>query len=358
MSGGVLIVAGGTGGHVFPALATAEVLVQRGVPVLWLGTPRGLESRVVPAAGHRLETVTVSGLRGNGWLGWLQAPWMVLRAIAQAIRVMRRERPSVVLGMGGYVAGPAGIAAWLLRRPLVIHEQNATPGLTNKLLVPLARYVLTGLDAPLAAGSKKRFVGNPVRAEIAALPTPSQRYGGREGRPRLLVIGGSLGARTLNQRLPEALAKLAEAERPEVLHQAGTRTLQMAVDAYQQAGVTADVREFIDDMAEAYQWCDLVICRAGALTVSELAAAGLPAILVPYPYAVDDHQSANAEFLCRAGGAEQRADADLDADWLAGRLRALLSDRTRLQTMAEASRSVGRPAAADQVADLCLEVAA
>lgn len=358
MSGGVLIVAGGTGGHVFPALATADVLVRRGVPVLWLGTPNGLESRVVPAAGHRLETVTVKGLRGNGWLGWLQAPWMVLRATWQAMRVLRRERPGVVLGMGGYVAGPAGLAAWLLRRPLVIHEQNAKPGLTNKLLVPMARFVLTGLDAPLAGSRKRRFVGNPVRAQIAALPSPAQRYVGREGRARLLVIGGSLGARTLNQRLPQALALLAENERPEVLHQAGARTLQMAVDAYAQAGVTADVREFIDDMAKAYQWCDLVICRAGALTVSELAAAGLPAILVPYPYAVDDHQTANARFLCRAGGAEQRADAELDAEWLAARLRALLGDRARLQAMAEASRSVGRPAAAEQVADLCLEVAA
>lgn len=358
MSGGVLIVAGGTGGHVFPALATADVLVRRGVPVLWLGTPNGLESRVVPAAGHRLETVTVKGLRGNGWLGWLQAPWMVLRATWQAMRVLRRERPGVVLGMGGYVAGPAGLAAWLLRRPLVIHEQNAKPGLTNKLLVPMARFVLTGLDAPLAGSRKRRFVGNPVRAQIAALPSPAQRYVGREGRARLLVIGGSLGARTLNQRLPQALALLAENERPKVLHQAGARTLQMAVDAYAQAGVTADVREFIDDMAKAYQWCDLVICRAGALTVSELAAAGLPAILVPYPYAVDDHQTANARFLCRAGGAEQRADAELDAEWLAARLRALLGDRARLQAMAEASRSVGRPAAAEQVADLCLEVAA
>ncbi len=358
MSGGVLIVAGGTGGHVFPALAAADVLVRRGVPLFWLGTPSGLESRLVPAAGHRLETVTVKGLRGNGWLGWLQAPWMVLRATWQAMRVMRRERPDVVLGMGGYVAGPAGLAAWLLRRPLVIHEQNARPGLTNKLLVPFARYVLTGLDAPLAASGKRRFVGNPIRAEIAALPVPSKRYAGREGRARLLVIGGSLGARTLNQRLPQALAMLAQGERPEVLHQAGARTLQMAVDAYAQAGVQADVREFIDDMAEAYQWCDLVICRAGALTVSELAAAGLPAILVPYPYAVDDHQTANAEFLCRAGGAEQRADAELDAQWLAARLRTLLGDRARLQAMAEASRSVGRPAAAEQVADLCLEVAA
>lgn len=358
MSGGVLIVAGGTGGHVFPALATADVLVRRGVPVLWLGTPTGLESRLVPAAGHRLQTVSIKGLRGNGWLGWLQAPWMILRATRQAMRVIRRERPGVVLGMGGYVAGPAGLAAWLSGRPLVIHEQNAKPGLTNKLLAPLARYVLTGLDAPLRAGKKKQFVGNPIRSAIAALPEPTKRYAGRQGRARLLVIGGSLGARTLNQRVPEALSQLADHERPEVLHQAGARTLQMAQDAYANAGVSADVREFIDDMAEAYQWCDLVICRAGALTVSELAAAGLPAILVPYPYAVDDHQSANAEFLCQAGGAERRADAELNADWLAAKLRALLADRRRLLTMAEASRSVGRPDAAEQVADRCLEVAA
>ncbi len=358
MSAPVLIVAGGTGGHVFPALATARVLMERDVPVVWLGTPAGLEADVVPAAGIRLEKVTVRGLRGNGWLGWLQAPLMVMRALWQAIGVIRRERPRVVLGMGGYVAGPAGLAAWLLRCPLVIHEQNAIPGMTNKLLSPLARSVLTGLDAQLATAEKRRFIGNPIRAEIARLPAPHDRYAGREGPIRLLVVGGSLGARTLNQRVPEALARVPVDQRPIVRHQAGARTLQMAIDAYAEAGVQADVQEFIEDMAEAYQWCDLVVCRAGALTVSELAAAGVPAILVPYPYAVDDHQSANADYLCRAGGAEQRRDEALSADWLAGRLQALASDRTRLQAMAEASRAAGRPDAAGQVAEHCLEVAA
>ncbi len=356
MKGGVLIVAGGTGGHVFPALAVADTLVRDRMPVTWLGTPRGLEARVVPAAGHQLECVRVRGLRGNGLAGWLLAPLMITRALIEALVIIRRHRPSVMLGMGGYVAGPAGLAAWLSRVPLVIHEQNAIAGLTNRLLCRLASRVLTGLNAPMNTRTPVEFVGNPVRAAIAEVPPPALRYRTRKGPARILVIGGSLGALTLNRRVPEALALIPEAERPQVLHQAGSKTLEQARRAYTEAGVEADVCEFIDDMGKAYAECDLVICRSGALTVSELAAAGVPAILVPYPHAVDDHQSANAAFLTSVGAAEQRADAELSAEWLAQRLQHLLADRQRLQTMAEAARDLGRPSAAERVAQICREV--
>ncbi len=352
----VLIIAGGTGGHVFPALAVAQVLVGRAVPVIWLGTPDGLEARVVPGAGLTLETVSVRGLRGNGLLGWFKAPWMVTRALIQALAVIRRHRPRAVLGMGGYVAGPGGLAARLCRLPLVIHEQNAVAGLTNRLLSRLATRVLTGLDASFGRGVDAEFTGNPVRAGIAGRPAAADER--HDGPPRLLVIGGSLGALSLNRAVPAAVARLAVADRPSIRHQAGRRTLDTARAAYAEADVDAQVEAFIDDMAEAYRWCDLVICRAGALTVSELAAAGVPAILVPFPHAVDDHQTANAQFLVDAGGAERIADHDLDAPTLSAALSALLDNRDRLRAMGSAARRVGRPAAAERVADICIEVAA
>jgi len=352
----ILIIAGGTGGHVFPALAVAEVLDRQSTPVIWLGTPLGLEARVVPQAGIPLETVTVRGLRGNGWTGWLKAPWMVARAVLQTLSVLRRHRPRAVLGMGGYVAGPGGIAAWLKGVPLIIHEQNAIAGLTNRLLSRLATRVLTGLGAHFPGDRGTTFTGNPVRGAITALaeadpaPPPS--------RVRLLVIGGSLGARTLNQRVPEALALLPAAEQPTVLHQAGERSLETARAGYREAGLEADVRAFIDDMASAYRDADVVICRSGALTVSELAAVGRPAILVPYPYAVDDHQRANARFLVDADAACMIADNALSAQGLATMLRPLLGDPAARARMAANARRVGRPRAAEQVADVCLAVSA
>ncbi|MEX0385517.1 undecaprenyldiphospho-muramoylpentapeptide beta-N-acetylglucosaminyltransferase [Spiribacter onubensis] len=352
----VLIIAGGTGGHVFPALAVAQVLSGRSVPVIWLGTPSGLEARVVPEAGLTLETVSVRGLRGNGLAGWLKAPWMVARAMVQTLSVVRRHRPRVVLGMGGYVAGPGGVVARLRRLPLVIHEQNAIAGFTNRLLSRLAVRVLTGLDAPFPRGVKTEFTGNPLRAGIASRQTAGGTT--HAGRPRLLVVGGSLGALSLNRAVPEAIAALPEADRPDIRHQAGRRTLDIARGAYARNAVNARVDAFIDDMAEAYRWCDLVVCRAGALTVSELAAAGVPAILVPFPHAVDDHQTANARFLVDAGGACMIADDELGPERLTGLLSALLGDRDRLRAMGDAARRVGRPAAAERVADICMEVAA
>lgn len=353
----VLILAGGTGGHVFPALAVAEVLAERGVPVVWFGTRRGLESRVVPAAGIAIEYLPVRGLRGRRWLDSVTAPFMLARAVAAAIRRVRRHRPRAVLGMGGYVSGPGAVAARLLRLPLLIHEQNAVPGMTNRWLARLATRVLTGFDVVFPGAPQARFVGNPVRRAIGRIPEPSERWAGRQGPLRLLVIGGSLGARALNERLPAALARLPAVSRPAVRHQAGERTIGTARQAYREAGVDADVSEFIDDMTEAYSWADLVVCRAGALTVAELAAAGVPALFVPFPYAVDDHQTRNAAYLVDAGGAELIQERDLDTDSFAAALERLLADRTHLLAMAERARARGRPDAVDTVVANCLEVA-
>ncbi|MGH8561955.1 MAG: undecaprenyldiphospho-muramoylpentapeptide beta-N-acetylglucosaminyltransferase, partial [Nevskiales bacterium] len=292
--------AGGTGGHVFPALAVAERLRELGHRVVWMGTQAGLEARVVPAHGLPIEWITIAGVRGKGLLTLLLAPLELLRALLQAIGILRRYRPQVVIGLGGFVAGPGGFAAWLLGRPLIIHEQNAIAGLTNRLLARLARRVLEAFPDTFPVSGKRLTVGNPVRPEIAALPPPEQRLAGRSGAVRMLVLGGSLGALALNRGVPQALALLPPELRPDVRHQAG-RTLDEANKAYAAAGLDIQPEAFIEDMAAAYAWADLLVCRAGALTVAELAAAGLPALLIPFPHAVDDHQSANAHYLVSAG---------------------------------------------------------
>lgn len=349
----VMVMAGGTGGHVFPALAVAAVLRERGAEVFWLGTREGLEAKVVPAAGIDMEWVTVSGLRGKGLLSWLLAPLRLLRAGLQVLGVMLRRRPVVVLGMGGFVTGPGGIVAWMLRKPLLIHEQNAVAGLTNKILAPLAQRVMEAFPGALR-GSQVMHTGNPVRKAIADLPAPEQRFAGRSGALRLLVLGGSLGARALNEMVPPALALLAV--RPEVWHQCGARHLDEAREHYRRAAADARVEPFIEDMAAAYAWADLVVCRAGALTVSELAAAGVGALLVPYPHAVDDHQTHNAAYLVGAGAAVVAQQRDLSAERLAELLGALL-DRGRLAAMARAARCLAKPDAAERVAAQCWEVA-
>ena len=351
----VLIMAGGTGGHIFPGLAVAECLRGQGVPVAWLGAVGGMETRVVPAHGIELHTVAVGGLRGKGWKTRLLAPLMLLRALLASLALLRRLRPRSVLSMGGYVAGPGGLAAWLLRRPLLVHEQNRVAGFTNRKLAALARRVLAGFDGVLP---QAQWVGNPVRAVIGALPPPAQRMADRPGAPRLLVLGGSLGARALNLAVPQALARLEPGQRPEVLHQCGSRGLDEARAAYAQAGVEARVVAFIDDMADAYGWADLAVCRAGALTLAELSAAGLGALLVPFPYAVDDHQTRNAEVLAAVGAAEIMQENALDNQQLAQRLAALLGDRTALLAMAEAARTLAKPDAAQVIARACTEVAA
>ena len=351
----VLIMAGGTGGHIFPGLAVAECLRARGVPVAWLGAVGGMETTVVPAQRIALHLVPVGGLRGKGLKTRLLAPWMVLRALFASLAVLRRVKPRSVLSMGGYVAGPGGVAAWLLRRPLLVHEQNAVAGFTNRKLARLARGVLVGFAGALP---RSTWVGNPVRAAIGALPSPGERLTAHQDPPRLLVLGGSLGARALNRVLPQALARMDSAHRPQVIHQCGSRGLDEARQAYADAGVRADVVAFIDDMAGTYGWADLAVCRAGALTVAELAAAGLGALLVPFPHAVDDHQTRNAEVLVARGAAELIQESELNAEILQQRLTALLGDRRGLLAMAQAARALAKPDAASVIADACTEVAA
>jgi UDP-N-acetylglucosamine--N-acetylmuramyl-(pentapeptide) pyrophosphoryl-undecaprenol N-acetylglucosamine transferase len=349
----VLIMAGGTGGHVFPALAVARVLRARGVPVVWLGAPNSMESRLVPANGFPIEWIRVRGIRGKGALAWLRAPISILSAVLQATGVLRRVRPRAVLGAGGFVSGPGGIAAWLLRVPLLIHEQNAIAGMTNRWLARVATQVLEGFPGSFGTGTAARCIGNPVRADIAAAPEPAQRFSGRGGPAAVLVLGGSQGARRLNRLVPEALALLAPPVRPRVRHQTGEHNLQETRAAYAQAGVEAEVLPFIDDMAAAYTWADLAICRAGALTIGELQAVGLGALLVPFPASVDDHQTRNAEVMVRIGAGVIVQERDLDAVSLAHLIAELTADRSRLLRMAQAARSTAVTDAAGKLADIC-----
>ncbi|NND54880.1 MAG: undecaprenyldiphospho-muramoylpentapeptide beta-N-acetylglucosaminyltransferase [Gammaproteobacteria bacterium] len=352
--------AGGTGGHVFPALAVADELQARGRPVVWLGSPRGIENRLIPAAGIPLHRVRVAGLRGKGLLSWLLAPFKLLLALWDALRIVRRLRPSVVLGMGGFASGPGGLAAWMLRCPLLIHEQNAAAGLTNRLLAGIAREVLQAFPGSFSAGVRARTIGNPVRAEIFAIAAPDERFADRHGHDelRVLVIGGSQGALALNKLVPEAVSLLSEPQRVRVRHQAGEQTLSNAVDAYRQLGIAADVSAFIDDMAAAYDWADVVVCRSGALTVAELAAAGLGSLLVPYPAAVDDHQTLNARYLSDAGAAVLLPQAELTATRLAAELQRCADDRTLVLERARRARSLALPRATADLADACLALEA
>jgi UDP-N-acetylglucosamine--N-acetylmuramyl-(pentapeptide) pyrophosphoryl-undecaprenol N-acetylglucosamine transferase len=349
----ILIMAGGTGGHVFPALALARLLRAAAHEVVWLGTHKGLEARVVPAEQIPIEWLSMSGLRGKGLATLLFAPFKLAQSIWQAWRIVRRIRPRLVVGFGGFVTGPGGVAAWLDRRPLVIHEQNAIAGYSNRCLAHLARRVLSAFPGAFPAGIVTHVVGNPVRAEIASQPAPAVRFASRVGALRLLVVGGSLGASRLNAVVPFAV-KLAGLEL-HVRHQAGECGLEAARAAYTQAGVQAEISAFIDDMARAYAEADLVICRAGALTVSELAAVGVASVLVPFPAAVDDHQTFNAQFLVREGAAVMVADRDLTAERLAAELRDLCAGRGKLLAMAERARRVARPRAAEELMSACLE---
>ncbi|MCP5338772.1 MAG: undecaprenyldiphospho-muramoylpentapeptide beta-N-acetylglucosaminyltransferase [Steroidobacteraceae bacterium] len=355
MQGPILIMAGGTGGHVFPALALARALQERSFEVVWLGTRRGIESRLVPAAGIPVEWVSIGGLRGKGIATLLLAPFRLLRALWESLAVMRRRRPLVVVGLGGFVSGPGGLAAWLARRPLVIHEQNAVAGLTNRLLARFAREVLVAFPGAFAGQRATREIGNPVRREFFALPSPELRYAGRSGPLRLLVVGGSQGAARLNTIVPQALARLAPHLPVEVRHQAGERWLEPARTAYATARVAAEVVPFIDDIATAYAWADLVVCRAGALTISELAAAGVPAVLVPFPAAVDDHQTRNAGFLVAQGAAVLLPERELTPERLAAEIAAL--DTARLQDMAGRARALARPHATAELVDATLAAA-
>jgi UDP-N-acetylglucosamine--N-acetylmuramyl-(pentapeptide) pyrophosphoryl-undecaprenol N-acetylglucosamine transferase len=354
MGANVLIMAGGTGGHVFPALACAREFQARGYSVHWLGTPRGIENELVPQAGFALHLINVTGLRGKGRLSLLKAPLMLIKALMQARKVIRELKPVCVVGFGGYVTGPGGLAAKLGNVPLVIHEQNAVAGTANRSLSSFAARICEAFPNTFAASDKRRTTGNPVRVELF-LETPRQALAGRKA--RLLVLGGSLGAEPLNKLLPEALAQLPVELRPEVFHQAGKQHDEITAERYRTAGVEAQVAPFIKDMAQAYGWADLVVCRAGALTISELAAAGLPSLLVPLPYAIDDHQSRNADYLAHEGAAFVMPQATTGAAEMAARLKEVLMQPEQLQNMARTARRLAKPDATNTVVDICLEVA-
>jgi UDP-N-acetylglucosamine--N-acetylmuramyl-(pentapeptide) pyrophosphoryl-undecaprenol N-acetylglucosamine transferase len=353
----ILVMAGGTGGHVYPALAVARALQQHSRDVVWLGTHRGLESRVVPAAGISVEWVSIRGLRRKGPLALLVAPIQLAWALVQSLAVIIRRRPAAVLGMGGFVSGPGGVAAWLTRRPLVIHEQNAAAGLTNRLLARLARVVLQAFPGSFDSRVRAETVGNPVREDIAAIPAPDVRYAEREGPLRLLVLGGSQGALALNRAVPAALERLPAAMRPVVRHQCGSATIERAREAYAAAGLDAELVPFIEDMASAYAWADLAVCRAGALTVAELCAVGLPAVFVPYPSAVDDHQTANAMPMVQAGAAAIIQEAAMNAASLADVLKRWLASRADLLERAGRARELAQPKALQRITELCLQLA-
>jgi len=351
----VLIMAGGTGGHIYPGLAVADVLRKRGIPVRWLGAVAGMESRTVSEAGIDLELVEITGLRGKGVVRWIRMPLMLLRAVLHARRLLKENQPACVISFGGYAAAPGGIAAWTRGIPLLVHEQNRIPGLTNRVLARFSSIVLQGFPDTFPTRASAISSGNPVRREVAALVQPQARLAGRTGPVRILVTGGSQGASILNQVAPAALEMLPVSLDVEVRHQGGAKRVDEAREAYASSGIQADIKPFITDMAEAYEWADLVICRSGALTVAELAAAGVAAILVPFAYAVDDHQTRNAEYLSIAGAAIIMPQASLDAAALASTLEPLLSSRAKLLEMAVSARQLALPDAAEKVVEACSE---
>jgi UDP-N-acetylglucosamine--N-acetylmuramyl-(pentapeptide) pyrophosphoryl-undecaprenol N-acetylglucosamine transferase len=354
MSKTLLVMAGGTGGHIFPGLAVADALRDEGWRVVWMGNPDGMEAKLVPGRGYETAWVRFAALRGKGIVRKVLLPFNLLRGFAQALGELKRIRPDVVLGMGGFVTFPGGMMAAAKGIPLVLHEQNSVAGLANRVLAGVADRILSGFPAVLKKGE---WIGNPVRREIAALPAPTQRYRERAAsgeRLHLLVVGGSLGAAALNEAVPQALALLPEGERPEVVHQAGERHVEALRAIYERAGVAAKLVPFVDDMAGAYGWADLVVCRAGALTVAELAAAGVASIMVPFPHAVDDHQTGNARFLANAGAAILLPQSELTPERLA--LVRNMS-RDQLLQMAEKARELAKPDATAAVAAACKEIA-
>jgi UDP-N-acetylglucosamine--N-acetylmuramyl-(pentapeptide) pyrophosphoryl-undecaprenol N-acetylglucosamine transferase len=343
----LLVMAGGTGGHIMPGLAVAEHLRAQGWKIAWMGNPDGMEAKLTAGHAYEMAWVRFTALRGKGLLRKILLPFNLLRGFSQAWAQLKRIRPDVVLGMGGYVSFPGGMMAALRGIPLVLHEQNSVAGLANRVLAGVADRILTGFPGVL---KKAVWVGNPVRPQIAALPAPTLRYAQHDGPLRLLVVGGSLGAQVLNEIVPKGIALLAEQERPLVVHQSGEKQLPMLRSLYSSEGVKADCVAFIDDMAGAYEWADLVICRAGALTVAELAAAGVASLLVPFPHAVDDHQTSNARFLSSAGAAILLPQDQLTPARLA-EIRNL--SRGQLAQMAEKARELARPAATAAVAEAC-----
>lgn len=356
MSRTVMIMAGGTGGHIFPALAVAHYLHAQGWNVVWLGVRSGMEEKVVPAHGYTMAWVRFSGVRGKGALRLALLPLNLLIAFWQSARAIFLHRPDVVLGMGGYVAFPGGMMASLLNRPLVIHEQNSVAGLANRVLARIADRILTAFPDAFGPRVAAKWVGNPVRADIVALAPPDVRFAGRAGPLQLLVIGGSLGAQVLNETVPRAIAQMPEAARPRVTHQSGEAHITALRENYRRAGVSAELMPFIEDMAARYAAADLVVCRAGATTIAELAAAGVASVLVPYPHAVDDHQSVNARYLVDRGAAVLIPQHEFTAETLASLLSRFT--REKVFAMAAAARAAAKPQAARAVAEACMELAA
>ena len=349
----VVIMAGGTGGHIFPGLAVARELRARGVPVTWLGAAGAMETRLVPPQGIAIDTLPIAGIRGKGKLALLGAPFRIMRAVRAAGFALRARKPRAVVAFGGFASGPGGLAGRLLGVPLIVHEQNRAPGMTNRILARFCRRLLVGFPGSFA--QREELVGNPVRAEIAAIAAPEQRLAGRSGPLRVLVVGGSQGARVLNQALPAAVAALAGRGQFQIRHQSGEKLFAEAQAAYQQAGVPAEVSPFIADMAQAFAWADLVVCRAGASTLAELCAVGVPAVLVPFAAAVDDHQTRNAQYLVEHGAAVLlKQDAAL-ATALQHTLQQLHDDPARRMAMAQAARGLARVDAAARIADIILE---
>lgn len=350
----LLVMAGGTGGHVYPAMAVADHLQAKGWNIVWLCTVGGMENRLLANKNYQKAMMTMRGVRGKGLMGWLLLPIKLSLALAQAYSAIAKYKPNLVLGMGGFAAFPGGLMAYVMRKPLLIHEQNSVAGLTNKTLSHFASRVLSAF--PAAFGTKATLVGNPVRAEITQVAEPEDRMQTRSGPLRLLVVGGSLGAQALNQVLPTALATIAMAKRPQVVHQAGEKHITDLKAHYEQAGVKAEAMAYIEDMAAMYSWADIVICRAGALTIAELSAAGVASVLVPFPHAVDDHQTTNALYLADADAAILVSQSSFTAEKLAGLIQNL--SREQCLSMAIKARALGKPEATASVANICMELAA
>jgi len=352
----IMIMAGGTGGHVFPALAVAEYLTKQDIEIKWLGTNQGIEQRIVPAQGYSLFTVSVSGLRGKGLAKWVWAPFRLVRALLESIILMIREKPNVVLGMGGFASGPGGIAARLLGIPLLIHEQNAVAGTTNRLLAPLACKVMEAFPGTFIDKADVILTGNPVRKDILQSYRPGKRLN-CETNPdlHLLVLGGSQGAVKLNHIIPETISKLDDTQKPKIIHQTGEKHFASTRDKYEAHKVTAKILPFIEDMAEVYQWADIVICRAGAMTIAELSAVGVGSILVPFPYAIDDHQTANAHYLSDNHAAILIPEDELTSERLAEVIIELDQTRSKVIEMADRAHDLSRADATVRVASLCME---
>ncbi len=347
----ILIMAGGTGGHIFPGLAVAEYLRLEGWRVYWLGNPKGMEFDIITKQGISFEAVEFGGLRGKGLLTKLKLPYHLLKASIQSLQIIRRLKPNVLLGMGGYITFPAGLVASVVGYPLVLHEQNSIAGLANKVLSKLASRSLCAFPDAIA---NAEWVGNPLRANLLQLAVPAERFADRAGPLKVLVVGGSLGAQALNEIVPQAISLIPESERPLVTHQSGQKNVEALLTNYQEAGVDATVIPFIDDMAKAYDQADIVICRSGAMTVAELAACGVASYLVPFPYAVDDHQTSNAQFLSRSGAAILMPQSELSPRRLADWLQSI--NRDKLLEMSNQALKMAKPFATVRVAEVCKEV--